>query len=91
MNESLVRFGEIPITRKYLNRQGFPEKSMLKFKERLRNSLFGLEKESSLGVEEEWLCQLKKKFAFTFTKSEKVTILTLLPNKLAIVFGRESF
>ena len=84
MNEILVRFAESPIRKKYLGRKTYSEKQYTKLRRTLRTNLFGLEEGTSLGTEEEWLRQLKEKFASASTRSEQVTILTLLPKSWSL-------
>ena len=78
MNETLVRFGETLVGRKYFSHNTYSENQYSKVQSIFQTTLFGLEEELSLGVGKEWLCQLKKECAGTSTRSVEVTISTLL-------------
>lgn len=90
LNESLSIIGETPIKKKRLNEKNYPKEKLKKVSAALQKNIFSLEasniEEQSYKdpIETEIISQLKSKFNQTTSKSEKMLILTILPQSWSI-------
>lgn len=94
LNNSLQSLGESPVKSKRLNERSYPKKKLMKIDNSLRLVL-GVESEGEnkpkMDDETEIISQLKNKFKNTTKKSEKIQILTILPESWSTRKVQEEF
>lgn len=84
LNKSLELMGESPLKKKKFNVPSYTKKKLDKIKSSLKKNLLPESSQEEVIIEHsedksEIIQQLKEKFAQTTTKSEKMTILSILP------------
>ena len=84
IDEGLSSIGETPIRTKQLLSRAYCRRKFARIGQALQSEVFRLSEVEMENEEEKWLWQLKEKFSATTSRSEQVTILTLLPKSWSL-------
>ena len=91
LNQCLSAIGETPVIKKKLQQTKYPKEKIKKIKSAVKMKMLPTMESSDIDEESEIITQLKVKFRATTERSEKVQILTVLPQSWTIRKIQEEF